>query len=150
VNCRYRVVGDGDFADALRFARYQLGVDRAVELIGRVNLASLKAQLEWADVYLCPALVDGISPALSHAQAMSLPVVTTHGRTPRDVVPDDTGFVVPRRDPQELADKLELLSDMSLRHRLGAAAHAFARTRHVAARNVALLDELYRRVYGAS
>jgi len=147
LGCEYRVVGDGEFADALGFARHQLGVNRAVELTACIDVISLRAQLEWADVYLCPGLVDGISTAIPYAQAMSLPVVATHGRMPRDIVPDGTGFLVPRRDAVAMADKLERLGDPILRRRLGRAGHAVARARYAPARTAALLDELYRRVY---
>ena len=54
---------------------------------------------------------------------MGIPVVCTDaGGLPENVVDGVTGFIVPRRDPAALAEKLAILAeDGALRHRMGAA-----------------------------
>jgi colanic acid/amylovoran biosynthesis glycosyltransferase len=145
VDCVYRIVGSGEYADALGFARHQLGVASAVEILPPGDLESLRAHLAWAHAYLCPAVVDGISHGLVLAQATALPVVATYGRTgTRTLVSDGTGFVVPRRDPEALAEKIELLRDDDRRGRMGATARTAALERFTMKARVARLDKLYR------
>lgn len=153
VACEYHIVGHGDYADALGFARYELGVDRVTEIFPSTSPETVKAQMEWADVYVCPAVIDGISPAVVQAQAMALPVVATRGESiERDVVEDGrTGLLVPRRDPSALADCLEQLArDPTLRRRLGTSARAVALERFTLPQYVARIDDLYRTTLNAA
>jgi colanic acid/amylovoran biosynthesis glycosyltransferase len=145
VDCVYRIVGSGEYADTLGFARHQLGVASATEVLAPGDLESLRGHMAWAHVYLCPAVVDGISHGLVLAQTMALPVVATHGRAgTRKLVAEETGFVVPRRDPAVLAEKLELLRDEVRRRRMGRAARRAALERFTMETRVAGLDKLYR------
>ena len=74
---------------------------------------------------------EGFCNAVIEAQAMELPVVTSDaGGLPENVEDGVTGFVVPRRNPAALADKLALLArDPALRRRLGCAGRARATAR---------------------
>jgi colanic acid/amylovoran biosynthesis glycosyltransferase len=94
VACEHRIVGEGPYLDALRFARHQL------ELEGRAAFVSpgersLDAHLDWADVLLDATLTGPPSPALAEAQARGLAVVST--------------ATLPRRDPRALAEALTAL-----------------------------------------
>ncbi len=123
VQCECRIVGGGGYLEAIAFARHQLGLENFVNLMGAVPRSDVKAQMEWADVFLHAAVSEGFCNAVIEAQAMALPVVCTDaGGLPENVGDSETGFVVPRRDPQALAGKLALLArDPTLRSRMGAA-----------------------------
>ena len=74
------------------------------------------------DVFVFPSLYDSFGIVLLEAMAFSLPVIATiQGGIP-DVVEDgETGYLVPKRDVQALADKMELLAnDEVLRNKMGA------------------------------
>jgi colanic acid/amylovoran biosynthesis glycosyltransferase len=79
--------------------------------------------MEWADIFLHSAVSEGFCNAVLEAQSMSLPVVCSDADGLAENVEDGlTGFVVPRRDPQSLANKLALLArDPELRQRMGKA-----------------------------
>ena len=114
-DCEYRIVGTGDYDAAVAFARHQLELEDRVELIAPLPPDGLREQLEWADVFLCPAVVAGTPAALLEAQAMGLPaVVSDAGRDPAAV--DGSAMVFARRDPGALAEALgALAADASLR-----------------------------------
>jgi glycosyltransferase involved in cell wall biosynthesis len=119
----YRIVGDGDYLGALGFARYRLGLEGCVEFVGALARAEVKEEMEKADVFLHAAVSEGFCNSVMEAQAMELPVVCTDADgLPENVADGETGFVVRRRDPAALAEKLELLArDPALARRMGEA-----------------------------
>ncbi len=87
---------------------------------------SIMPLLEAAHVVCLPTYREGLPTALIEAAAYGRPIVTTDAIGLRDLVRhDDTGLVVPVRDPVALADALErVLSDDALAERLRRSAHA--------------------------
>lgn len=97
-----------------------------------------------ADVFCLPSWWEAMPLSVLEAMASGLPVVATEvGDVPRLVEDGRTGFVVPSRDPQSLANALaKLLSDPALARSMGAAGRARADERFsstVTVRNVAQL-----------
>src|SRR6185295_12831029 len=117
VHCEYRIIGDGEYLEAVRFARHRLQLNGTVHLLGALSSPEIKAHLLWADVFLHTAVSEGFSNAVLEAQAMVLPVVCTDaGGLPENVADGRTGFVVGRRQPEPLAEKLlELARQPALR-----------------------------------
>lgn len=83
-------------------------------------------RLETSDVFVLASLWEGFPRSILEAMRAALPVVVSDvGGVRESVVDGETGYVVPPRDPQALAQRLaQLLSDASLRRRLGAAGRA--------------------------
>jgi colanic acid/amylovoran biosynthesis glycosyltransferase len=77
--------------------------------------------MEWADVFLHPSISEGFGVVVLEAQSMALPVVCTDADGLKENVVDGvTGFVVLRRNPQALAEKLKtLMRDSALRLQMG-------------------------------
>ena len=123
IHTEYRVVGDGDFLEAFMFARHQLGLEDTVRWLGAQPHAEIRAQMQWADVFLHAAVSEGFCNAVLEAQAMSLPVVCSNaGGLSENIVHGETGYVVPRRDPEQIAKWLAVLArDPALRQRMGIA-----------------------------
>jgi glycosyltransferase involved in cell wall biosynthesis len=78
-------------------------------LTGIIPRPEMRAQYEWADVFLLPSLCEGSATVTYEALFRGRPVICTPqtGSTIRDGV---DGFVVPARDPGAIVDKLELLA----------------------------------------
>jgi glycosyltransferase involved in cell wall biosynthesis len=114
VACDYRIVGAGEFEDAIAFACYQLGVDDCVEIVRPTGAGAVHAELAAADVLLNAAVAaTSPKPALD-AQAAGVPVVTTE----LPAAGPETAIVVPRRDPEAIAEALVLLAAGSRRRQL--------------------------------
>lgn len=111
VPCEYRIIGDGSYLSALAFTRHQLGLDDKVTFLGGLPHKEVLEQLTWADVFLHPAISEGFGNAVLEAQAVAIPVICSDaGGLPENIQNNVTGFVVPRRDPTALAEKLALLA----------------------------------------
>ncbi len=108
----YRILGEGEHRAALEFACHQLGIKENVQILGALPQNQVIEQLEWADIFLHPSLSEGFCNAVLEAQAVGLPVVCTDaGGLAENVADGVTGFVVPRRDPKALAEKIALLAN---------------------------------------
>jgi glycosyltransferase involved in cell wall biosynthesis len=98
----------------------------SVELAGRVAHHQMPEHLAAADVFVFPSLFEGSAVVTYEALACGLPSIVTPsaGSVVRDGV---DGFVVPARDVNALAARMEQLgSDRALRGEMGRAARAQA------------------------
>ncbi len=120
-------VGNGPLLDQMKAYARELGVD-GVHFVGHVPHREVPRYLRDADVYIQPSVKDGdgrtegVPNAIMEAGAMGLPVVATdHGGIPEVVREEATGFLVPERDAEALADRLDRLArDPALRLAMGA------------------------------
>lgn len=88
---------------------YQSRLRERAELTGRVPRQEVRRHYEWADVFVFPSLCEGSATVTYEALAAGLPVITTPnaGSVVRDGV---EGFIVPIRDAEAIASKLDLLA----------------------------------------
>jgi colanic acid/amylovoran biosynthesis glycosyltransferase len=123
VPCDYHIVGDGAYLEPLAFARHQLGLDEVVKFLGAQPREKVREELLWADLFLHAAVSEGFCNAVLEAQAMQVPVVCSDADgLSENVAHGVTGFVVPRRDPAALAERMRQLAiSPELRERLGIA-----------------------------
>jgi glycosyltransferase involved in cell wall biosynthesis len=103
------------------------GLFRAVGPQPRAEVARL---LRSASVYVSASLQEGLSLALREAQATGLPVVATDASGAEDVMVDgEDGFIVPSRDVDALAARIEQLHrDEALRRHFAARSLVRARS----------------------
>ncbi len=121
--CEYRIVGDGNYLPAIAFMRRELRLEGVVEFVGALPREDVRREMESADVLLHAAVSEGFCNAVIEAQAMELPVVCTDADgLPENISDGETGFVVGRRNPAALAEKIEILArDPQRRLRMGEA-----------------------------
>jgi glycosyltransferase involved in cell wall biosynthesis len=88
---------------------YQTRLQRRVELTGRRPRQEMRRHYEWADLFVLPSICEGSATVNYEALAAGLPVITTPnaGSVVRDGV---EGFIVPIRDAEALAARIELLA----------------------------------------
>ncbi|MEO8427017.1 MAG: glycosyltransferase [Verrucomicrobiota bacterium] len=148
LNFEYRIVGDGGFLEAVAFARHQMEVEKTVHLLGALSRPEVRAEMLRADVFLHPAVSEGFCNAVLEAQSMELPVVCSDADgLAENVVNGETGFVVRRRDPQAIAEKLILLaSNPAIRQRMGLAGRKRVTTCFQLIDQISAFDRLYRQV----
>lgn len=97
--------------------------------LGNLSHGDLALAYRQADVFVFPTLLEGMPLVVLEAMASGLPVITTdHG--PGDIVRDEVdGFIVPIRDPDSIADRLDYLrSNPGRRVEMGRAARERALT----------------------
>lgn len=145
ITLQYRIVGDGNLREAIYFARHQLGLESSVEFCGSLSHSATLDQLAWADLFLHSAVSEGFCNAVMEAQAAGLPVVATNaGALPENVADGITGFIVKRRDPAALAEKLTvLIKDETLRRSMGEAGHTRMKTIFGIERQLDAIENFY-------
>ena len=150
------VVGDGpDRAELIRLTK-ELGLDRRVTFMGRVD--RVEPYYALADMFALASFedpdsgnVEGFGIVMVEAQATGLPVIgTDSGGIPEAFAPDRTGVLVPPRDPAALAEAISRLADdQDLRRRMGAAGPELVRERYQWADRAGDYAALYRRLIQA-
>ena len=118
-NARLILAGDGkDRADLESFAQ-TLGIAENVHFEGFI--ADPSRMMSACDAVIVPSIKEGFGLAAVEAMALGRPVVATDaGGLPEIIVNGETGFIVPTRDPQAIADLIKhLLEDKALAESMG-------------------------------
>ncbi|MCX7595410.1 MAG: glycosyltransferase [Fischerella sp.] len=117
-NIEYNIIGDGDLREQLQQLIQDLNVGHIVNLLGWRNQEEIITILNNSHIFIAPSITakDGNQDApinvLKEAMAMGLPVVSTfHGGIPELVEDGISGFLVPERDADALAEKLVYLME---------------------------------------
>jgi colanic acid/amylovoran biosynthesis glycosyltransferase len=142
---RYRIIGAGPFEDAVRFAIWELGLSDVVDLLKDQPPVRVRENLQEADVFLLTSVSEGLSNSALEAMAMELPVVSTLAGGMSEAITDGLeGFLVKTRSPEMIAEKLDLLlTDPSLRVRMGKAARQRVERQFILERQSARFAEEY-------
>jgi colanic acid/amylovoran biosynthesis glycosyltransferase len=132
---RYQVVGDGPLRPSLERLAATLGVSARVTWLGALPRDRVREYYARAHVFALPGIVarsgaqESQGVALLEAQASGLPVVASAvGGIPESLLDGKSGFLVPERDVEALAERVAALIDRpELRARMGSAGRAFTR-----------------------
>jgi colanic acid/amylovoran biosynthesis glycosyltransferase len=115
-NVRYTIVGDGVLRQSLQELIDELDVGKWVLLTGWVEDKILQKMYKSSHIFLHPSVtagdgnMEGQGVVLAEAQAYGLPVVATrHNAFVETVLDGKSGFLVPEKDVDALADRLEYL-----------------------------------------
>ena len=107
VNFHYTIIGDGEEYERLIFAAHQLDISECITFTGKVPHNEVKTHLEQADIYLQYSIQEGFCNAVLEAQAMGLLCVVSDAEgLSENVLNNETGWVVPKRKPKVLAQKI--------------------------------------------
>ena len=103
----YTIIGEGEEYERLIFAAHQWGIQDQVHFAGKKSPEEVKQAMEETDIYLQYSISEGFCNAVLEAQAMGcLCVVSDAGGLPENVLHGETGWVVPTRRPDLLAEQL--------------------------------------------
>ncbi|WP_225412510.1 glycosyltransferase family 4 protein [Stigmatella hybrida] len=124
---RCLLVGDGPLRRQLEAEAVAAGVRAEVEFLGSRRRNEVAALMARADVVVQPSVVassgqmEGIPVSLMEALASEAPVVATRiSAIPELIRDEETGLLVPEKDPRALCVALlRVLSDRNLAQRLG-------------------------------
>lgn len=108
IDFQYTIVGDGPERERLFFAAHQLGLSDRVTFTGTLLAEDVKKQLEQTTLYLQYSIQEGFCNAVLEAQAMGLLCVVSDAEgLSENVIHNQTGWVVPKRQPKLLAQKIK-------------------------------------------
>jgi len=113
---RYDIIGDGPLRGKLEQLIGELNLKNCVTLHGARDGTFVRGLMREAHLALLGSVSiegdqEGQGLFLQEAQACGLPVVATqHGALPEGMLPDESGFLVPERDVDALAERLNFLA----------------------------------------
>ncbi|WP_342586770.1 glycosyltransferase [Limnoraphis robusta] len=115
-NLIYRIVGDGGLRESLEQLIRELNVSENVKILGWMTQEEVRQLYTDSHLFILSSVTatdgdkEGQGLVLQEAQAMGLPVLSTiHNGIPDGVLDGKSGFLVPEKDVDALAEKLSFL-----------------------------------------
>jgi glycosyltransferase involved in cell wall biosynthesis len=145
-DARFVIAGEGELRPSLERVIREHRLEKHVLLAGfRPDVLSLHKAF---DIFVMSSITEGLGTSLLDAMAAAKPIVATDtGGIPEVVVHDTTGFLVPPRNHDAMADAIvKLLKDPALRERMGRAGLARAQAQFSAERMLNETLRVYQRV----
>lgn len=143
------IAGEGELMPELRALAAKLGISNDVHFIGRCD--DVAALLSVSHVGVLSSRAEGFANAILEYMAAGLPVVATDvGGVREAIVEGETGFIVPRGDDEQLAERIvQTLADDERARAMGARGKAIVgekfSSEHHLRNTLELYDELLRK-----
>lgn len=126
-NLKLLIIGEGPLRKYLGTTAQKLGLVNRVVFLGRKTPQEVAYWMKKAYIFSLPSVTtkqgdtEGIPTVILEASACGKPVVSTwHAGIPEAVIDKETGFLVPEKDIDGLAEKLRfLVEDGELREKMG-------------------------------
>ena len=150
------IIGDGPLRRQLQALTASLGVRERVEFLGAVPHGAVLSWMRKAAMLVLPGIrtatgrEEGLGMVLLEAAATGVPIIGSRvGGIPECILDGRTGFLVPERDANALAQRLsQLLESPGKRYQMGAAGRALVESRFNIDRQTAALEDLYDSLLG--
>lgn len=147
----FKIVGDGPRRERIEEKIREHDLQDVVEILGYVDHERVKDLLYESDLFVLPSVTassgdrEGTPTVLLEAQAIGLPVISTHHAGIPEIVDDgDSGLLVPERDSEALAAALrECLECPERWAEMGSAGRKLVRERHSPDNLVESLEFVY-------
>lgn len=151
VNVEYTIVSSNAINEELLFQIHQEGLEDSVTIKSGLSQDDLFRFMSRFDVMLLPSLEEGIANVVLEAMALGVPVISTDCGGMREVVkPGETGWLVPVRDAEALANAVVdvMQTDAQVLERIVQQAHDFVKAEFAAEDSIGQFLELYEGVCG--
>ncbi len=113
---RYLIAGSGPLEGKLKSLISELEIGNRVKLLGPCTQNEIKKLYQESHIFILSSVTaengdrEGQALVLQEAQAVGLPVLSTlHNGIPEGILDGKSGFLVPERDVDALAERLEYL-----------------------------------------
>jgi glycosyltransferase involved in cell wall biosynthesis len=145
------IIGDGPLHRSLRALAAVLDLGNRVQFLGALPHAEVLAWMRKATMLVLPSIrtttgrVEGLGMVLLEAAATGVPVIgSCVGGIPEGIVDGETGFLVPQRDVDALAGRMnDLIEDPAIRLHMRVRARAFVEKQFDIRRQSELLEGFY-------
>lgn len=149
---QYKIVGDGVLRPSLENLIHQLGLFNTISLLGECSREGVSKLMNEAHLFILPSITsheEGQETAgcsLREAMASGVPVVASNsGGIPESVIDGTSGFLVPERDVDALAERLEfLINHPDIWPEIGRAGHRSVEEKYNLNRQNEKLLQVYR------
>jgi starch synthase len=101
-------------------------VNESVQFLGHIRNEDLRKLYSTSHVLVLPSISEGLAMVMGEALACGCPVIASRNTGATDLFSDGVeGYIVPIRDPNSIAERLQNLADCpDIRHKMRAAAVA--------------------------
>ena len=143
---KFIIAGNGKQKDYLAGLAKDLEVSDSIRFTGLITENQLPFYFNLVDIYVSTSLSDaGLSASTAEAMACGLPpVITDFGDNGEWVEDNVNGFLVPLKNPPELAAKIiNLLQDKAKRQRFGEASRNIIDENNSRDKEMGKMEELY-------
>jgi len=107
---KYHIIGEGVLEESLKKLVQKLELEDVVKFLGAMDQMEVAREMSKAHIFLLPSISEALPIVLMEAQAIGLPVITTNVGSVEEVVIDQkSGFIVPSKDVDAIAEKLKYL-----------------------------------------
>lgn len=145
------IIGEGPLRQELENLTNSLGLDQRVNFMGVQPHSEVMNWMSKASIFCLPSVTarsgdsEGLGMVFLEAAAMAVPSVGTfHGGIPEAIEDGSTGFLVPERDVNALAERLEhLLENDSMCEKMGQAARRMVEEKFNLLEQTQKLEDMY-------
>lgn len=151
-NIHLRIIGDGELREEIENQIKELGLTEKITLLGYQPHSKVIEEAENAHIFMHPSAIasngdseGGAPTVLLDMQALGLPIVSTlHADIPEVVVNGKSGLLVPERDANALAEKLDyLIRSPEIWPEMGKAGREHVERNYNICHEVRKLEEIY-------
>lgn len=142
------IAGDGPLKNSLFQLREELKLKDNVQFLG--NRRDIPELLKVFDVFALSSIKEGLPITILEAMASGLPVVATDvDGNPEVVINNNTGYIVPPKNPKLLAEKIiKLLLNGETRRKMGQNSRERVEREFSFDKMISKYDTLYRSIVG--
>lgn len=153
-NIEYVIVGSGPLKDELINQASQLGIKDKVKFLGRVDDDEILKQYQESHIFVLSSVKasygseEGQGMTNQESQLVELPVISTNiGGIPEGILEDKTGFIVPEKNEDLLAEKLDILvKNPKMRIEMGKAGRKFVEEKYSHKKIINSMIEMYKKI----
>lgn len=143
VSCHLYIGGTGPLMDELQKLTKDLGIQDSVSFLG--NVSDKDAFFKMTDIFVLPSRYEGFPLVLLEAGMYQMPVVATEvSGTPEIIKNNETGFLVKKDNPEQLASALLNYQDAATRKRLAETLHQLVTSEFSAENYVKRMEKFYK------
>lgn len=114
VRFQYKIIGVGAEEEALKYDVYRCNLQNEILFLGQLEHPQIKEELTKSHLYIQYSVQEGFCNAVLEAQSMGLLCVVSDAEgLSENVMDGESGWVVPKRDPKLLANKILEIINLS-------------------------------------
>ena len=146
-NAVWLFVGDGNLSDKYKEQVRQIGLAGKIKFTGLLPPSQIPLAIQSSDILVHCSLREGLARTLPQAMLCEKPVISFDVDGAREVLNENTGFLVEPKNVEQLTKAcVELIADENLRHRLGKAGREFVKEKFAPKVMVDIIEAVYKKL----